>query len=153
MPVMGATSQNHERCSTGAPKLSNMREALPFCKAKPNCMPIKPKLMFHICQKLSLGFVLLIMYSCVEEDLYKSPPCHTSRAFGMTRRDAKNYLTITKYSQGFKSIVSAAKTTALLKASRPAALKSSPAICPFAALPDRFSITVTSFSPFTRLKA
>jgi hypothetical protein len=55
MPVNGAASQNHDRCSTSAPKIPRMREAFPFCKAKPNWIPKKPKLMFQICQNDKRG--------------------------------------------------------------------------------------------------
>ncbi len=41
MQVMGAASQNNDECSTSAPKVCKMREALPFCKANPNWIPKK----------------------------------------------------------------------------------------------------------------
>src|SRR3546814_705638 len=60
MPVIGATSQNSERCSTSAPNVWRMREALPVCRAKPNWMPRKPKLILKICAVLSRCFVRLV---------------------------------------------------------------------------------------------
>jgi len=39
-----------------------MRLVLVFCSAKPNWMPKKPKLMFHNCQKVSRG---LLMMECI----------------------------------------------------------------------------------------
>jgi hypothetical protein len=52
---MGAASQYSARLDGSEPKVSKIRLVLAFCKAKPNCMPIKPKLMFQICQKLRRG--------------------------------------------------------------------------------------------------
>src|SRR5215468_10579646 len=44
--------------STLAPSVWKMRLTFAFCSAKPNWMPMKPKHMFQICQKLRRGFMV-----------------------------------------------------------------------------------------------
>src|SRR6185312_1837752 len=45
---------------------------LAICRAQPNWMPRKPKLIFHICQKLSLGlWVMLIVVIIYRFDWFK----------------------------------------------------------------------------------
>lgn len=56
MPTRGATIQNIGSCSTSAPKERRILLVLPFCKANPNCIPRKPKLMVTICAMESNGF-------------------------------------------------------------------------------------------------
>ena len=55
-PVSGAATHRMGMSSALAPRLEKMRLVLAFCSAKPNWMPINPKLMFQICQKLRRGF-------------------------------------------------------------------------------------------------
>src|ERR1700754_4929395 len=55
MPTSGATIQNKGSCSTSAPNERRMRLVFAFCSAKPNCIPMKPKLMVMICPSVSGG--------------------------------------------------------------------------------------------------
>ena len=50
-PVRGAAIQSPGNSSLLAPKFWKMLDMNPPCRAKPNWMPKKPKLMFQICQK------------------------------------------------------------------------------------------------------
>nr|GFB83762.1 hypothetical protein [Tanacetum cinerariifolium] len=64
-PVVGAAIQRNANLSSCAPIVSKMRLMLPFCSAKPNWIPRKPKLMFQICQKLSRGLARMLGLSMV----------------------------------------------------------------------------------------
>ena len=54
-PVSGAATQSNGSVFMSAPRVWKIRLALAFWSANPNWMPRKPKHMFQICQKLSVG--------------------------------------------------------------------------------------------------
>jgi hypothetical protein len=59
-PVTGAAIHKIGIFSTLAPSVSKILLTFAFCRAKPNCIPRNPKLMFQICQNVKRGFDLFI---------------------------------------------------------------------------------------------
>lgn len=59
-PVMGAAIHRMGISSTLAPNVSKIRLTFAFCRAKPNWIPRKPKLMFQISQKESRLFFITL---------------------------------------------------------------------------------------------
>ena len=57
-PVIGAAIHRIGIASIFAPRVSNILLTFAFWSANPNCMPMNPKLIFQICQKLRRGFFI-----------------------------------------------------------------------------------------------
>src|ERR1700736_230895 len=60
-PLNGAAIHSTGTCSRLAPRVWKMRLTLAFCRAKPNCRPMKPKHMFQICQNDTNGLAGALM--------------------------------------------------------------------------------------------
>jgi hypothetical protein len=61
-PVTGAAIHSMGIRSMSAPRVWKIRLTFAFCSAKPNWIPRNPKLIFHICQKLSFGLSLIVSF-------------------------------------------------------------------------------------------
>ncbi len=57
-PVTGAASHRIDSSLISAPRVEKIRLVLVFCRANPNWMPKKPKLIFHSCQNDRRGLLV-----------------------------------------------------------------------------------------------